>query len=99
MLKILRLVPNLDPKIFKNSLKIEKLLKNSSRCVSKTLLQEACQHIDIAIAYIDLGIVDATDTIFTLLKACRTKKELLTVLVPVLSRYRLSDDAVINECL
>ena len=60
---------------------------------------EASQHIEIALAYIDLGLVDPSTTIFKLLSKCSTKKEVLNVLVPFLSRYRLSEQANLNEFL
>ena len=55
--------------------------------MTNSLRSEALQHIDIAIAYIDLGFVDSGETILILLERCTTKQEVISVLIPLLSRY------------
>lgn len=59
MLKILRLVPNLDPKVFLESVQSEKAFRADKRPVTLALEEEAMQHIEIAKTYIDLGLVDS----------------------------------------
>ena len=67
--------------------------------MTNSLRSEALQHIDIAIAYIDLGFVDSGETILILLERCTTKQEVISVLIPLLSRYQISTDMHLTTLL
>ena len=95
----MRMVPNFDQRIFRMSVQIETKMRPKLRCISKSLREEALQHIDIALAYIDLGIINSGETILALLYNCFSKQEVLSVLVPLIARYQTSDDPQLTTFL
>lgn len=100
LVKILRMLPELDPRIIHEAVKTERrLMPAQFRTIETALTTEACQHVDVCQAYLDLGLIDAGTVFDRLLELSRSKQSFIELITPLLCRYQRSSNPAIAEML
>ena len=95
---MLRKYPEIDPGLIFKALEVEKHSKDF-KVVTNALFDEALQHLDIALAYIDLNLVDGFELIKKFIEKCTTEYSLMQLLIILLKHFASSDDPKIEEIL